>query len=133
LLHDIGKMAIADEILHKPGRLDPEERELMRQHPQIAYDILSHVKFLEGSALDVPYCHHELLDGSGYPRGLAGVEIPHCARLFTIVDIFDAMTSDRPYRKALSHKFTVEYIASKSGILYDPEIAQVFLKMVMPT
>jgi putative nucleotidyltransferase with HDIG domain len=130
LLHDIGKMAISDAVLHKPGRLDPEERELMQQHPQIAYDILLPIRFLDGCALDVPYCHHELLDGSGYPRGLVGNEIPECARLFTVVDVFDAMTSDRPYRKALSRKFTLEYIEVKSGILYDPDVVNIFLKLI---
>lgn len=130
LLHDIGKMAVSDAILHKNGKLDPEERELMRQHPQIAYDILRPIKFLEGYALDVPYCHHELLDGSGYPRGLTGNEIPACARLFTVVDVFDAMISDRPYRKALSKKFTIEYLKAESGKLYDPQIIKLFLKMI---
>jgi len=130
LLHDIGKMGVADAILHKPGKLDPEEIELMHQHPQIAYDILYPIKFLEGCALDIPYCHHELWDGSGYPRGLKEYEIPQCARLFTVVDVFDAMTSIRPYRIALSKKFTLEYIQAKSGELYDPKVVDAFMKMM---
>jgi uncharacterized domain HDIG len=130
LLHDVGKMAISDVILHKPGKLDAEEIELMQRHPQIAYDILFPIKFLEGCALEIPYCHHELWDGSGYPRGLKKYEIPQCARLFTVVDVFDAMTSDRPYRIALSKKFTLDYIRAKSGELYDPKVVDVFLKMM---
>lgn len=130
LLHDIGKMGVSDVILHKPGKLDAEEIELMRQHPQIAYDILYPIEFLEGCALDIPYCHHELWDGSGYPRGLKGHEIPQCARLFTVVDVFDAMTSVRPYRIALSKKFTLEYIQAKSGELYDPTIVDAFVRLM---
>jgi len=130
LLHDIGKMAIADTILHKPGKLDPEETEIMRRHPQIAYDILYPIEFLEGCALDIPYCHHELWNGSGYPRGLKGHEIPQCARLFTVVDVFDAMTSARPYRIALSERFTLDYIQAQSGQLYDPKVVDAFMKMM---
>jgi len=130
LLHDIGKMAISDNILRKPDKLDPEEIELMRQHPQIAYEILFPIKFLAGCALDIPYCHHELWDGSGYPRGLKGHEIPQCARLFTVVDVFDAMTSVRPYRIALSKKFTLDYIRAQSGKLYDPKVVDAFLEMM---
>ncbi len=130
LLHDIGKMGISDTILHKPGKLDPEEVELMRQHPQIAYDILYPIEFLEGCALDIPYCHHELWDGSGYPRGLKQYEIPQCARLFTVVDVFDAMTSVRPYRVALSKKFTLDYLQAKAGELYDPHVVDAFIKMM---
>jgi putative nucleotidyltransferase with HDIG domain len=130
LLHDVGKMAISDVILHKPGKLDPEEVEIMRQHPQIAYDILFPIKFITGCALDIPYCHHELWDGSGYPRGLKEYEIPQCARLFTVVDVFDAMTSVRPYRIALSKKFTLEYIQAKAGELYDPNVVEAFIKMM---
>jgi len=130
LLHDIGKMAILDVIVHKPGKLNADEMKEMRQHPQIAYDILYPIKFLEGCALDIPYCHHELWDGSGYPRGLKEYEIPPCARLFTVVDVFDAMTSVRPYRIALSKKFTLDYIKSKSGELYDPKVVTVFVQMM---
>jgi len=130
LLHDIGKMAVSDAILHKPGKLDLEEIELMQLHPQIAYTILFPIKFLQGCALDIPYCHHELWNGSGYPRGLREYEIPQCARLFTVVDVFDAMTSNRPYRIALSKKFTLDYIQAKSGELYDPNVVDAFMKMM---
>jgi len=130
LLHDIGKMAISEAIMNKPGKLDAEERDQMSQHPQIAYDILFQIKFLEGYALDIPYCHHELWDGSGYPRGLKEREIPACARLFTVVDVYDALTSDRPYRKALSKKFSLTYISENSGKLYDPKVVKAFLEMM---
>ena len=128
LLHDIGKMAVSEAILHKVGKLDAEERELMNQHPQIAYDILFPIQFLGSCAKDIPYCHHELWNGTGYPRGLNGFEIPACARMFTVVDVFDAMTSDRPYRKALSRKFTLKYMDDNAGKLYDPIVVEVFLR-----
>jgi putative nucleotidyltransferase with HDIG domain len=100
LLHDIGKMGIPDSILHKNGPLDARERKLIEQHPQYAYNMLKHIDYLQ-AALEIPYCHHERWDGKGYPQGLHGEEIPLSARMFMVVDVYDALTSDRPYRKAI--------------------------------
>ena len=102
LLHDIGKMAIPDGILLKPGQLTDEERKLIQKHPIYAYEMLSPIDFLV-PALDIPYCHHERWDGTGYPRGLKQDEIPFAARIFPVIDVWDALTSDRPYRKAMPH------------------------------
>lgn len=121
LLHDIGKMGIPDNILLKPGALTEEEREIIKKHTVFAHQLLSPIKYLEKS-LDIPYCHHEKWDGTGYPRGLKGEEIPISARIFAIVDVWDALTSDRPYREAWSNEKTKEYILSLSGIQFDPEI-----------
>jgi response regulator RpfG family c-di-GMP phosphodiesterase len=99
LLHDIGKMGVPDSILLKPGPLTTEERQQIEQHPVYAFELLAPIDFLR-PALDIPYCHHEKWDGSGYPRGLTGEQIPLAARIFAIVDVFDALTSDRPYRAA---------------------------------
>ncbi len=109
LLHDIGKMGIPDSILHKPGQLTDDEWEVMRKHPQYAFDMLAPIVYLRNS-LDIPYCHHEKWDGTGYPRRLKGETIPLAARIFSIVDVFDALTSDRPYRKAWSKEKTIKYI-----------------------
>jgi PAS domain S-box-containing protein len=128
-LHDIGKMGIPDNILLKPGKLTTEEWEIMRLHPVYASDLLSQIEFL-APALDIPQYHHEKWDGSGYPRGLKGEEIPFAARIFTVVDVWDALTSDRPYRKAWSRKKTREYIQEQSGIMFDPMVVKVFLAMV---
>ena len=127
LLHDIGKMGVPDQILLKPGKLTDEEWVMMRKHPQFAYDMLSPIRYLKG-ALDIPYCHHEKWDGTGYPRGLKGEQIPAAARIFAIVDIYDALTSDRPYRAAWSKEKTREYIRSLSGTHLDPKVVEVFLK-----
>lgn len=121
LLHDIGKMGIPDHILLKPGKLTDEERQIMQQHTCFAKELLSPIKYL-GRSLDIPYCHHEKWDGTGYPRGLKGEEIPISARIFAIVDVWDALTSDRPYRSAWSKEKTKEYILSLSGIQFDPQI-----------
>jgi putative nucleotidyltransferase with HDIG domain len=128
LLHDIGKMGITDEILRKPASLDEPEWVVMRQHPLYAYDMLSPISYLR-PALDIPYCHHEKWDGSGYPRGLAREQIPLAARLFAVVDVYDALTSDRPYRKAWSHKKALEYVQQQAGQHFDPEIVSAFLGM----
>jgi HD-GYP domain-containing protein (c-di-GMP phosphodiesterase class II) len=128
LLHDIGKMGIPDEILRKPASLDEQEWVIMRQHPLYAYDMLSPISYLR-PALDIPYCHHEKWDGSGYPRGLAGAQIPLAARLFAVVDVYDALSSHRPYRKAWSHKKALEYIRQQAGQQFDPEIVSAFLGM----
>lgn len=129
LLHDIGKMGIPDHILLKPGKLTDEEWETMRKHPIYAYELLKPIEYLR-PALDIPYCHHEKWDGSGYPRGLAGENIPLAARIFAIVDIYDALTSDRPYRAAWSKEKTLEYIQSLSGSHLDPEVVKAFLNFI---
>lgn len=126
LLHDIGKMGVPDSILLKPSEFTREEWEIMSKHPQLAYDWLKPIAYLN-EALAIPYCHHERWDGSGYPRGLKGDEIPLTARIFTIVDEWDAITSDRPYRKAWPQEKAVEYIGENSGTHFDPEIVEVFL------
>jgi HD-GYP domain-containing protein (c-di-GMP phosphodiesterase class II) len=129
LLHDIGKMAIPDSILHKPGQLDEEEWTIMRQHPEYARTYLEKVAFL-GPALDVPYSHHEHWDGSGYPKGLAGEQIPLSARIFAVVDAWDALTSDRPYRKAWSREKTLAYIQSEAGKHFDVRIVTAFAEII---
>ena len=128
-LHDIGKMGIPDSILFKPGSLTPKEWEVVRQHPQNALQILSPIRYLK-PALDIPLYHHEKWDGSGYPYGLKGTQIPLAARIFAIVDVYDALTSDRPYRPAWSHKDAKNYIESESGVHFDPEIVACFTKML---
>ncbi|MFN8412903.1 MAG: GAF domain-containing protein [Anaerolineales bacterium] len=127
LLHDIGKMGIPDSILLKPDVLQINEKEIMKQHPSYAYKMLFPISYLK-HALDIPYCHHEKWDGSGYPRGLRGEEIPLAARLFSIVDVFDALTSDRPYRQAWSHKEAYQYIKKEAGKHFDPKIVEIFLE-----
>lgn len=129
LLHDMGKMAIPDEILQKPGPLNETEWEKMRRHPMYAYEMLSPISYLH-PALDIPYCHHERWDGSGYPRGLKGEEIPLVARLFAIVDVWDALCSDRPYRKKLPQQEVIAYLREKSGNLFEPRLVEVFLAVV---
>lgn len=130
LLLDIGKMAVPDAILFKAGPLLPEEWKIMRKHPQYAYELLSGVPFLK-PALDIPYCHHERWDGSGYPRGLKGEEIPLAARIFAVVDVWDALLSNRPYRDAWDEERAKKYIQQNAGILFDPVIVEVFLKQLI--
>ena len=127
LLHDIGKMGVPDSILLKPGPLSEAERQIMRQHPIYAYQMLSPINYLK-PALDISYCHHEKWDGSGYPRGLKGEEIPLSARLFAIVDVFDALTSDRPYRSAWPCEDVYAYIHEQSGKHFDPQIVKIVLE-----
>lgn len=129
LLHDIGKMGIPDGILLKAGPLTDEEWVIMRKHPQFAFEMLSPIEFLR-PALDIPYCHHEKWDGSGYPRGLKGKQIPVAARLFAVIDVWDALSSDRPYRKAWSQKKVMEYIQSLSGTHFDPQAIELFIKVM---
>ncbi|GIX45127.1 MAG: hypothetical protein KatS3mg130_1535 [Candidatus Sumerlaea sp.] len=129
LLHDVGKLGVPDAILRKPGPLTPEEWEIMRKHPQYAMDMLGEIEFLR-PALEIPYCHHEKWDGTGYPRGLKGEEIPLSARLFAVVDVWDALASDRPYRAAWPHDWIVEYIREQSGKHFDPKVVEVFLEMI---
>jgi PAS domain S-box-containing protein/putative nucleotidyltransferase with HDIG domain len=129
LLHDIGKMGIPDEILLKPEVLNDEERTIMAQHPQYAYDLLRPIQYLR-PALDIPYCHHEHWDGSGYPRGLKGEDIPLAARIFSVVDVYDALTNERPYRKAWTKERVLEHIRNLSGIHFDPVVVESFLQMI---
>ena len=129
LLHDIGKMGVPDRILLKTDDLTPTEWRVMRRHPQDAYDMLSPIAFLR-PALDIPYCHHEKWDGSGYPRGLHGEEIPLAARLFAIVDVWDALSSDRPYRARWSEARVLDHIRSLSGTHFDPHVVAVFLELM---
>ncbi len=130
LLHDVGKLGIPDAILHKPDALTEEEWQVMHKHPLYAYQWLSSIPFLL-PALDIPYCHHEKWDGSGYPRGLTGVEIPLAARLFAVVDVWDALTSDRPYRSAWSKREALNYIKEQAGKHFDPNVVQEFLKLIL--
>jgi PAS domain S-box-containing protein/putative nucleotidyltransferase with HDIG domain len=129
LLHDIGKMGVSDNILHKAGPLTDEERTEMHKHPQYAYDMLYPIAYLR-PALDIVYCHHEWWNGNGYPRGLKGEEIPLSARIFAIIDVWDALSSDRPYRKAWDNEKIIEYIRGLSGKQFDPQIVDVFFKMI---
>ncbi len=129
LLHDIGKMGVPDHILLKPGALTSEEWDSMRRHPQLAYDMLQPITYLH-QALDIPYCHHEKWDGSGYPRNLAGEQIPLSARIFSVVDVWDAVTSDRPYRPAWSKEHAIEHIRDGSGTHFDPMVVEAFLDMI---
>ena len=128
LLHDIGKMGVPDAILQKPGALDEDEWAVMRRHPTLARDLLEPIPYLR-PALDIPYCHHERWDGSGYPQGLAGRAIPVAARIFAVVDVYDALTSDRPYRRAWSHERALAYVRDQAGAYFDPTIVQVFVSL----
>lgn len=128
LLHDMGKIGIPDSILHKPAALSNEEWEIMRKHPQFAYDMLYSVEYLRG-ALDIPLCHHEKWDGSGYPRGLKGEEIPLAARIFAVADVWDALTSDRPYRAAWKKEEALDFIRAQSGQHFDPRVVELFFKV----
>ncbi len=132
LLHDVGKIGVRDSILLKAGKLTPEEWVEMRKHPQIGYDILQSIEFLAPAA-EIVLCHQERWDGKGYPNGLAGSDIPLGARIFAIVDTMDAMTSDRPYRKALSFEAALNEIRSCSGTQFDPCLVEAFLRMPLDT
>ncbi len=127
-LHDIGKMGIPDQILLKHGPLNEEEWRVMRRHPQMAYDLLSPIDYL-APAVNIPYCHHERWDGSGYPRGLKGEEIPYHARIFAVVDVWDALVSHRPYREAWPEEKALEYLAEQSGRQFDPRVVSAFCEM----
>ncbi len=129
LLHDIGKLGVPDSILNKNGSLTTEEWEIMKKHTVYAYEMISPIEYLH-PALDIPYCHHEKWDGSGYPRGLKGEEIPLVARLFSVVDVWDALTSDRPYRAAWDKQKTLEHIKNESGKHFDPKAVELFCKML---
>jgi PAS domain S-box-containing protein len=129
LLHDIGKIGIPDSILTKAGPLTEEEWEIMRRHPVYAYEILSPIPYLAPS-LDIPYYHHEWWDGSGYPQGLKGKQIPLVARIFSIVDVWDGLRENRPYRQGMPESEVVEYLQGQSGIQFDPEIVRAFVKLL---
>lgn len=126
LLHDIGKMVVPDAILNKPGPLDDAEWAVMRKHPEYAHSFLSRIGYLK-PALDIPYCHHERWDGNGYPQGLAGEQIPLPARVFAVIDVYDALTSDRPYRPAWSEERALAYIREQAGAQFDPRVVELFL------
>jgi PAS domain S-box-containing protein/putative nucleotidyltransferase with HDIG domain len=130
LLHDIGKMGIPDSILLKRGRLTAEEWKIMRQHPVFAYELLSPIAYLR-PAMDIPYAHHEHWDGSGYPRGLAGEQIPLAARIFAVADVYDALTSARPYRPAWTRQRAVAHIRKESGKQFDPAVVEAFLNITL--
>ncbi len=129
LLHDIGKLGVPDSVLLKPGPLTDEEWEIMRMHPQFAYDWLAPIPYLR-EAVEIPYCHHEKWDGTGYPRGLKGESIPLTSRIFAVVDVWDGLTSGRPYRQAWSHEETAKYILENSGVHFDPKVVEVFLNNI---
>ena len=129
LLHDIGKMGVPDGILLKPGPLTDEEWAAMKKHPRFAYEMLSPIHYLR-NALDIPYCHHEKWDGSGYPRGLKGAQIPLVARIFAVVDVYDALTSNRPYRLARAKEKALEHIREQSGKHFDPKVVESFLRLI---
>ncbi len=128
LLHDIGKVGVPDAILLKPGPLDEEEWAVMRRHPVLAHQLLRPIDFLQ-EALDIPYCHHEKWDGSGYPRGLADEQIPLAARIFAVVDVWDALRSDRPYRDAWPAEKAVAHIRAEAGRHFDPRVVEAFLAL----
>jgi putative nucleotidyltransferase with HDIG domain len=129
LLHDIGKMGVPDRILLKDGPLTEDEWVVMRLHPVYAHEMLRSIQYLR-PALDIPYCHHEKWDGTGYPRGLKGAEIPLTARIFSIVDVWDALTSDRPYRAAWTHTKALAHIQEATGHHFDPQVVEVFIKLI---
>ncbi|WP_322820015.1 HD domain-containing phosphohydrolase [Chloroflexus sp.] len=131
MLHDIGKIGVPDAILHKPGPLTEEEWEIMRRHTTYAYELLYPIAYLR-PALDIPYCHHEKWDGTGYPRGLRGEQIPLAARIFALVDVWDALTNDRPYRKAWSREQAWQYIHYQKGKHFDPQLVDLFLSIAVP-
>ena len=128
LLHDIGKMGIPDSILQKPGPLTAEEWTVMHQHPELARRMLESVDFLS-DAVEIPFCHHEHWDGTGYPRGLKGEEIPISARIFSVVDVWDALRSDRPYRKAMPDEEAWTWIHKGRGSMFDPRVVDEFVAM----
>lgn len=129
ILHDIGKIGVPDAILNKTGPLKAEEQAIMRKHPQLAYDMLSPISYLAG-ALEIPYCHHERWDGTGYPRGLRGEDIPLFARVFAIADVYDALLSDRPYRKAWERERVLDYLRTNAGTHFDPALVELFIRVV---
>ena len=128
LLHDIGKLGVPDHILSKTGELTPEEWEIMKKHTEFAYDMLSSIHYLK-PALNIPYFHHERWDGSGYPLGLKGEQIPLEARIFAVIDVWDALRSNRPYRQAWEPEKVREYITEHAGDHFDPKVVECFLRI----
>ncbi len=128
-LHDIGKMGVPDAILHKPGPLNDEEWSVMRRHPVYAWEMLHPITYLR-PALDIPWAHHERWDGTGYPRGLAGDDIPLAARLFSVVDVWDALRSDRPYRLAVPAGEVMRHLGDRAGTHFEPRIVELFLDTI---
>ncbi|MBI3159027.1 MAG: HD-GYP domain-containing protein [Chloroflexi bacterium] len=129
LLHDVGKMGIPDSILLKPGPLTEEEFDVVKRHPALAADLLGHIPFLQ-SVLDIPWYHHERWDGNGYPKGLKGEAIPFVARLFAVIDNWDALNSDRPYRRAWTREQVLTYLRENAGHKFDPHVVEAFLRLV---
>jgi HD-GYP domain-containing protein (c-di-GMP phosphodiesterase class II) len=129
LLHDIGKLGVPDQILLKEGALEADDLEIMKQHPVHAYNLLFPIAYLR-PALDIPHHHHERWDGSGYPDGLKGTDIPLAARIFAVVDVWDALISDRPYRKAWSRQKAIRYIREQAGMQFDPSIVDAFMLLM---
>jgi putative nucleotidyltransferase with HDIG domain len=129
LLHDIGKMGMPDSILTKTGPLDSEERNIMDRHPDLARQLLEGIDYLR-PAIDIPYCHHEHWNGTGYPRQLKGEEIPLAARIFAVVDVWDALLSNRSYRHAWRREDVVKFLREKAGIFFDPRVVETFLKII---
>lgn len=129
LLHDIGKVGIPDNVLLKKGPLTPDEMDIMKMHPQLSYDMLKEVPSMK-RVTEIPYYHHERWDGSGYPHGLKGNNIPLAARIFSVVDVYDAMTNNRIYRDALPEEDVIEYIKTESGKYFDPNVIEAFLKVI---
>ena len=129
ILHDIGKMSVPDEILHKPDKLTDQEREIVKEHPYTAYKLLSPIPFLK-KALEIPYSHHEKWDGTGYPQGLKGNDIPLAARIFAVADVWDAIGSNRPYNKAWPREKMIAHLVEQSGKHFDPIIVNIFLRLI---
>jgi response regulator RpfG family c-di-GMP phosphodiesterase len=129
VLHDVGKVGIPDSILIKPGPLTPAERELMSTHVQIGHDLLDSIDFLR-PAIDIPYCHHERYDGKGYPRGLSGEQIPLAARLFAIVDVWDALSFERVYKEAWPQDEVLGYLSAQAGRQFDPTLVRIFVDQI---
>lgn len=129
-LHDIGKMAVPDAVLGKTGRLDDDEWEQIKRHPEMAVRMLDGITYLE-PALIIPWCHHERWDGSGYPRGLTGEEIPFAARMFAVVDVYDALTSERPYREPMTTTAALALIEREAGAHFDPDVVSEFITMMV--
>jgi len=124
-------MGVPDEILRKKGPLTEEEWVLMRRHPELAMQFLAGLKHLQG-ALEIPWCHHERWDGAGYPRGLAGTDIPLSARIFAVIDVYDAVTSERPYRQPLDHGSAMQLVREGSGSQFDPDVVTAFERLAIP-
>jgi putative two-component system response regulator len=129
LLHDIGKLGIPDSVLLKPGKLTDEEWQIIKMHPVHAYEWLSPIAYLK-DALEIPYCHHERWDGTGYPRGLAGEAIPLPARCFAVVDVWDALLSERPYKPAWTREQAIEYLLTSRGTHFDPRVVDAFIELI---